>query len=127
MKGLFSITVISRGLSTIADTVVNVMPSTKPGVPRSSSDPFKVPGYNVKVNNTTYMQITSILRHYTKTVLGAWDPRFVNLTSALFASCDNSFQKSPKEFCSFQSQLHTWFKIYLLTGKNDQGVVLDAY
>jgi len=111
MKNLFKSNIISRGLSTITDTVSEFLPSTKPGVPRSSEDPFKVPGYNAKSNNVTYMQITAILRHYAKTVLLKADPYLQTIISALFADCDNSFQKSPKEFCSFQSQLHTWFKI----------------
>lgn len=88
---------------------------------RTSSKPFNTPSINSKLNESRYITISAILREYIKVVFRVNPLSYIYNFSSVFALTDTWFGESQRGFCENSALYFNWFKIFALSGRQDQG------
>lgn len=91
-------------------------------------DPFLVPKTNSKTNEQKFLQISAILRQFVIMIFGEVASPYKRIIFTLFGDLDRLFSASQRDFCIVSARLFNWFKVYSLSGRDDQGdIPSDAW
>ncbi|QDM55307.1 RNA-dependent RNA polymerase [Geopora sumneriana mitovirus 1] len=94
----------------------------------TSKHPFFIPKTNTKMNEEKFLQISAILRQFVIMIFGEHASPYKRILFTLFGDLDRLFSSSQSDFCIVSARLFNWFRVYALSGRDDQGdIPTDAW
>lgn len=117
-----------RCLVTDSEQAILNRASKGKGIARISDSKFEVPSINTKRNVDRYILSTRILKSHFKNALGPFvGQQLESEMNRLLSGFDSYLQNNPKLFCELVASYGTWFKLFILSGIREQGVVKDYF